>query len=465
MVLGYGKDCSNLLNRKWVVDSLKKPLSILQVSPLDQGGGAQQIAWNLFQACRQMGLDSWMAVGKKWTQDPQVLEIAQAQTSGLWASLCDGLANSLSALAGKVRGILRLQAFLRRLAAGKDYVASLRGQEDFHFPGSLQLLQQAPHQPDVIHFHNLHGGYFDPRALEKISNQVPVMLTLHDAWLLSGNCAHSLGCERWKTGCGACPDISIYPGLKVDSTHLNWQRKQTIFANSRLYVATPCQWLLDQVQQSILAPALIEARVIPNGVDTAIFNPGDQTQARMTLGLPKDGPILLFVANGIKKNPFKDYDTLIKAAALLGESSSTPLHLIALGEKGEQERLGQLTIHYIPQVSDPQVVAQYYRAADIYIHAAKAETFPNTILEAMACGLPVVASNVGGIPEQIIDGVTGFLVPPRNPELLVSAVQYLLDNPAIANEFSRAAVKRVNELFTQEQMVERYVEWYQQIAI
>ena len=441
------------------------------MSPLDLGGGAAQIAWNLFQAYRQLGIDSWMAVGKKRSQDPQVFEISKTQTAGWWASVCDGFANSLTPLAGKVRGILRIQAFLRRLAAGKDYVASLRGAEDFHFPSSWALLQQAPYSPthtaDLVHLHNLHGGYFDPRALEGLSGEVPVMLTLHDAWLLSGNCAHSLGCERWKTGCGSCPDISIYPGLKADSTHLNWQRKKSIFEHSRLYIATPCQWLLDQVKQSIISPALIEGKVIPNGVDTNIFHPGDQVKARQVLGLPKDVPILLFVANGIKKNPFKDYETLSKAAVLLGESAKSPMHLLALGDErkeGATEHFGQVTIHYIPRISDPHIVAQYYQAADLYLHAAKADTFPNTILEAMACGLPVIASNVGGIPEQVVDGVTGFLVPLGNPDLIVSAVQYLLENPSTAKEFSRAAVVRVNELFTQKQMVEQYLQWYREIT-
>jgi glycosyltransferase involved in cell wall biosynthesis len=470
-VFGYGKQSLSLLNQKWVANRLKKKLSILQVSPLDLGGGAAQIAWNLFQAYRQLGIDSWMAVGKKRSQDPQVFEIAKAPTAGWWASVCDGLASSLTPLAGKVRGILRLQAFLHRLAAGKDYVANLRGQEDFHFPGSWALLQQAPYSPahtaDLVHLHNLHGGYFDPRALEGLSSEVPVMLTLHDAWLLSGNCAHSLGCERWKTGCGSCPDIAIYPGLKVDSTHLNWQRKKAIFEHSRLYVATPCQWLLDQVKQSILAPALIEGKVIPNGVDTSIFHAADQSKARQALGLPNNVPILLFVANGIKNNPFKDYQTLSKAAVLLGESAKSPMHLLALGDErkeGATEYFGQVTIHYIPRISDPYRVAQYYQAADLYLHAAKADTFPNTILEAMACGLPVIASNVGGISEQVVDGVTGFLVPPGNPDLIVSAVQYLLENPSIAQEFSRAAVVRVNELFTQEHMVEQYLQWYREIT-
>lgn len=447
---------------------MKKKPFILQVSPLDVGGGAQQIAWNLFQELRRLGLESWMAVGKQSSKDPQIYEVPKTRVVGLWADFCYSLANFLTPLAGKVRGTLRLQMFIRRLAAGADYAAFLRGQEDFHFPGSWRLLQQAPFSPgkspDIIHFHNLHGGYIDPRVLVKFSNELPVMITMHDAWLLSGNCAHSLGCERWKIGCGSCPDISIYPGLKVDSTHLNWQRKRAIFDQSRLYIAAPCQWLLDEVRQSILAPALIEGRVIPNGVDTSIFYPGDQVNARESLDLPKDIPIILFVANGIKGNLFKDYETFRTAASLIGEMINSPVHLVALGDDGVPEQLGHLCLQFVPRLNDPEKVAQYYRAADMYLHAAKAETFPNTILEAMACGLPVIASNVGGIPEQVIDGQTGLLVPPRNAELMASAVKYLLDNPILAKKLGDAAVSRVQELFTQDQMVQKYLAWYREIT-
>ena len=446
-----------------ILPSKTSPLTILQVSALDRAGGAEQVAWSLFQTYRQTGLGSWLAVGKKRSTDPGVFVIQENGNPTGWQYFCEQMASLFNPLQGKVRGVLRLQAFIRQMGMGSDYLAQLRGQENFYFPASATLLKQAPQQPDLVHLHNLHGGYFDPRALVKLSEQVPVMLTLHDAWLLSGNCAHSFTCERWKTGCGNCPDITIYPGLKVDSTHLNWIRKKEIFTQSKLYIATPCQWLMDKVNASILAPAMIEGRVIPNGVDVQVFHPGDRQQARLQLGLPFDQPILLFVANGIKNNPFKDYKTLRAAITMIGSLSEKPIYFVALGEKGQTEHLGQVTVHYIERTSNIDLVASYFQAADIYVHASKAETFPNTILEAMACGLPVVASDVGGIGEQVVNGLTGLLVESVNPDSLAQAILLLLEDPSLRQKMGAAGLERVQEYFTLERQAKQYQEWYEDI--
>lgn len=439
-------------------------LTVLQVSALDRAGGAEQVAWNLFQAYKHAGLASWMAVGKKRSNDSNVFVINEKPSHDWWKNVCQGFANTLNPLAGKLRGVLRLQDWLRSISKGRDWIADQRGKENFYFPGSWDLLNQAPQKPSVLHLHNLHGGYFDPRALTALSSEIPVMLTLHDAWLLSGNCAHSFGCERWKTGCGSCPDITIYPGLKVDSTALNWQRKKEIFMQSQLYVATPCHWLMNKVKESILAPAMIEGRVISNGVDVQVFHPGDRQKARSHLGLPADQPILLFVANGIKNNPFKDYETLRTAIAFIGNMSVQPIHFVALGEHGQTEQLGQATVHYIERTTNIDIVANYFQAADIYVHASKAETFPNTILEAMACALPVIASNVGGISEQVVDGVTGLLVESLNPNQLAKAVLRLLEDPSLRLQMGAAGLERVKEYFTLERQVKQYQDWYEEIA-
>lgn len=433
------------------------------MSALDKAGGAEQVAWNLFKGYQAAQMGSWLAVGKKRSNDPNVFVIAKEGEKGWWGQICDGLASLLNPLSGKLRGVLRLQANIKEVGKGSDWIADLRGQENFYFPGSKDILKQAPEAPSILHLHNLHGGYFDPRALEKLSTQVPVVLTLHDAWLLSGNCAHSFGCERWKTGCGQCPDITLYPGLKVDSTTLNWQRKKTIFENSRLYIAAPSQWLMNKVLDSILVPAIVEAKVIPNGVDTSIFHPANTQEVRQTLGLPTHEPIILFVANSIKSNAFKDYETLKHAMGIVGANSSNPVHCIALGEGGPEEIAGNMHIHCIPRTTDTSLIAKYYQAADVYVHATKADTFPTTILEAMACGLPVVASNVGGIPEQVDDGVTGLLVPVVNSDALAQGIEKILQNTSLRDAMGAAALRKALANYTLDAQITTYIDWYENI--
>lgn len=433
------------------------------MSALDKAGGAELVAWNLFKGYQAAQMGSWLAVGKKRSNDPNVFVIAKEGKKGWWGQICDGLASLLNPLSGKLRGVLRLQANIKEVGKGGDWIADLRGQENFYFPASKDILKQAPEAPSILHLHNLHGGYFDPRAIENLSTQVPVVLTLHDAWLLSGNCAHSFGCERWKIGCGQCPDITLYPGLKVDSTALNWQRKKSIFENSRIYIATPSQWLMNKVYDSILAPAIAEAKVIPNGVDTSIFHPANKQEVRKALGLPLNEPIILFVANSVKSNIFKDYESLEKAMDMIGINHSSPVHFIALGEGGPAETKGVVTVHHVPRMTDAALIAKYYQAADMYVHATKADTFPTTILEAMASGLPVVASDVGGIPEQVDSGITGLLVPMGSPQAFAEAIALLLSRPQLRQTMGEAGLEKVRRIYTLEMQIDNYLNWYQKI--
>jgi len=439
------------------------PLRVLQVNTQDQGGGAAQVAHNLFHAYQTRGIDSALAVGFRRTNDPHIFLIPKQESDSLWARACLALARLLQAGDGKIRGAGYLRRFFHNAAAGKDALAHWRGMEEFHFPGSHHILDLSAKRPMLVHAHNLHGDYFDLRYLQELSSTVPVVLTLHDAWMLSGNCAHSLGCERWKTGCGKCPDITINPGLVRDTTAINWQRKQAIYQHTSLYVATPSQWLMDKVQQSIMAPSIIESRVIPNGVDIAIFRPGEAKIARTALGLDPDRPLALFAANGMHHNPFKDVAMLRDALQALAQIYAAPLDVIALGEEGKIECMGAITIHYVPHIASTTQVALYYQAADLYVHPAREDTFPNTILEAMACGLPVIATNVGGISEQVRDGITGFLVAPGDAIDMAQKMHTLLTDIPLRHSLGAAARQRVLNHFTLEAQVRHYLEWYTQI--
>ncbi len=444
-------------------------MRILQISGADLGGGAERVAWELQRAYRARGHDARLAVGHKLTADPHVLPLPNAATRNPWSRLWWSLHAYLARRDPARYPRTRLSRAVRALAAPAGVLDYLRGVENFHFPGAWHLLESQPHPPDLIHAHNLHHNYFDLRALPYLSRQAPLVLTLHDAWLLSGHCAHSLGCERWRSGCGSCPDLSLYPAVRRDATAFNWQRKQAIYHASRLYVATPSRWLMDKVEQSMLRSGIVQARVVPNGVDLAIFQPGDRAQARRDLGLPDAARLVLFAANGIRANPWKDFAALRAAIACVADQPvGADLHFIALGEDAPPEQIGAARIRFIPFQADPTIVAAYYRAADLYIHAARADTFPNTVLEALACGTPVVATAVGGIPEQVIPldhaaDPTGILVPPGDATAIAAAIERLLTDAPLRAILAHNAATDAARRFGLERQVETYLAWYREI--
>lgn len=448
-------------------------MRILQVSTYDKAGGAEAVAWQLFEQYRRRGHRSAIVVGEKSSNDPQVIPLSRAISGRTSGTLLAHLSQWLCPYEGRVRGVWRLRRWLNAYVAHPhNWWQTRLGRENFDFPETWRLLELFPERPDILHCHNLHGawlsrgGYFDLRALPWLSRQVPTVMTLHDTWMLAGHCAYTLGCERWKTGCGHCPDLSIYPAISRDATAFNWSRKREIYAKGRFHIATPSRWLLRQVEQSMLAPAMVEGRVIPNGVDSLVFSTGSKQQARESLGLPQKDAILLFVANAARSNVFKDYRTVEQCAIRTASGyRRAKVILIVVGEKGEPISFDNGEIRFVGYQRDQHTMARYYQAADVYVHAAKSDTFPNTILEALACGLPVVATAIDGIPEQIDDGRTGFLVPGGDAEGMAQRVVRLLEREGIRLLMAGEAQQMVKDRFDIHQQVRAYLDWYDSILL
>ncbi len=453
-------------------------MRILLVSTSDIGGGAERSAWSLFKAYSGQGHKSWLAVGNKRSKDPGVLLLPNESSTSRWSKVWDGMGLRLEQKAAAGRGYYRLSSLARLLSNPQRWIDLRRGYEDFHFPGTWRLLDMVD-APQIVHCFNLHGDYFDLRALSSISRKVPVIVDLRDAWLLSGHCAHSFDCDRWRTGCGNCPDLTLYPAIGRDGTAFNWRRKREIYAASRVYISTPSRWLMRKVEESMLAPAIIEARVIPTGVDLAIYHSGDKYAARSALDLPQDAKILLFAANHLRRNVWKDYNTLQAAIAFLGKRSNLRnVCLVALGEDSPDEKIGETHVRFVPHQANPESVARYYQAADVYVHAAKADTFPRVVLEALACGIPVIASAVGGIPEQIktlrgtgtiaersytAQEATGILIQAGDAEAMALAIERILSNDPLRHQLSRNAKADALLRFDLQIQAKRYLEWYETI--
>lgn len=437
-------------------------LRVAQVSAADVGGGAERVALDLHLSFLARGVDADLWVGHRWASTPRTYHMDNDAARSWWAR------RWLGDVDRDYPNVVR-----RVVAEPVRRFRKFRGYEDFDYPASARAAREFPQKYDLVHLHNLHGQYFDLRALPALTHRVPVFMTLHDAWLLSGHCAHSLECNRWLTGCGNCPDLTLNPAIRRDATAENWRRKRDIFARSRVRVACPSRWLAKRVEDSLMSPALEDLRVIPNGVDLSVFHPGDRDASRSRLGLPADARVLLFSALGGRDNPWKDYSTLREAVQLVADVIDERLVLLVLGGDESPDRTAHTTVVHVPHTQDRSVVADYYRAADVYVHAALADTFPNVILEALACATPVIATSVGGIPEQVraldLPGqatdhastdATGVLVRPRRPREMAEAIEVLLSKPGLLGRLSANAAADARTRFDAHGHAATVLAWY-----
>ncbi|RLB03550.1 MAG: hypothetical protein DRG83_06840 [Deltaproteobacteria bacterium] len=316
-------------------------------------------------------------------------------------------------------------------------------------------------KPDVVHFHNIHGYYLDlsiAKAVNKLG--IPVVWTLHDAWSLSGRCAHFLDCERWKTGCGKCPYPREYPKTYFDSSAWMWSRKRKLLGEVwRPVIVTPSRWLANLVAEACDGRCRVE--VIPNGIDTTIFRPVDRLQARKELGLPEDRKIVLFAAAkpSVRLKGIKYFFEILKYV-----QADNWMALAVGGAADLAKWVPQgVEVRQIGYVKRAEIMAKVYSAVDLYCITSLADNFPTTVLESMACGTPVVGFAVGGIPEQVIEEC-GQLVVPGDTNALGQAITVLLNDDSKRRKMGELCRKRVEREYNLQLFMERHLALYHELV-
>lgn len=436
---------------------MNRPMKILQINTADAGGGAEGSAVNLMRQFRSMGHESALAVGQKFTGDSSVFEMPRH--ASFPGNIVLALSNVLRPKNRDIKGIYPLTRMLDRIAMPHRLGQWLDGVDETGYAPFNQFSASMPFVPDVIHCHNLHGWYFDLEYLQQLSKLAPLIINMRDTWLLSGHCAYFLDCERWKVGCGQCSRLDLYPRCRKDRTADNLKRKAEILRNSNVKLTAPSRWLAGLVEQSVLSG--IPCKVIPNGINTHVFKQEDQKAARKALELPLDSKIVLFAAAAAKSN-FKDSETLWKAAEIISAKCEN-VRFICLGISAADNLPKGVNVKCLPFVENPQTMAQYYQAADMFMHAAKVEAFGKTVTESMACGTPVAATAVGGIPEQVVDGVTGYLSRPSDAvEMAENVLAHLAMNDEKCQQMRNNAAERGMQ-FSLERQATSFLDWYAEL--
>jgi glycosyltransferase involved in cell wall biosynthesis len=321
--------------------------------------------------------------------------------------------------------------------------------------GAELLKRLPPH--DVINMHWISCWVDVDSFVSAIPKDVPVFWKLDDMNPFTGGCHFDHDCGKYMTGCGACPQLGSKKSDDLSSQV--WRRKKAYFGKfspDRLHLIALNHWMARNVSNSPLL-GKFKLTIIPNGLDTEVFAPRDKAEARATLGIPQDARVIFFAAESIG-NKRKGFDLLVEAIA--GISNVDKMYLLSVGnmESPIELNIPHLNLGYI---YDEHRMSLAYSAADIYATAAIHDNQPNTILEAMACGTPVVGFAVGGIPEIVKPGVTGLLAKGGDVQGLREAIAELLQHNSKRESMGHECRKTVLQEFSLELQCKRYTELYE----
>ena len=321
-----------------------------------------------------------------------------------------------------------------------------------------RLVSQVP-ECDVVNMHWV-ADLLDYRTLPRLTARMPVVWTFHDMNPFTGGCHYSGACTRFQEGCGACPQLATSSGER-DMTHRILQRKLRILKRvprHRLAVVCPSAWLAREARNSALFRDF-DVRVIPNGLDLQQYQPTDPAAARARLGLPAQARIVLFVADQIEDRR-KGLAQLLEAFA--GVRDVPNLLLVTLGQ-GKGPVLAGLPTRHLGSLHDPALLGAAYSAADVFAIPSLQDNLPNTILESMACGTPVVGFATGGVGEAIADGQTGLLAPVGDAPALGAALRRLLEDDRLRRQMAGEARLRVEKEYTVRLQALRYAALYHEL--
>jgi glycosyltransferase involved in cell wall biosynthesis len=313
---------------------------------------------------------------------------------------------------------------------------------------------------DVLHLHWVNFGFLSLKSLESLFKLgKPIVWTLHDEWAFTGGCHYAGTCRGFEHMCGNCHFLSK-PSPTDLSQHI-WQRKAKAFANAPLHVVACSEWLASEARRSSLLggyPILS----IPNPIDAERFAPQHPHLARKALGLPTQKPLILFVAMNVQdeRKGFRYFKEALSVLHAEVRASHEAPELLVVGKSQTTDFEDvPFRTHHLGSITNATTMAQVYNAASVFVIPSLEDNLPNTVMEALACGTPVVGFDTGGIPEMVQHLQHGFIAPQRNATALAQGMRWVLDSAAYDTLSSRARA-HVLAHYSPQVVAEQYVALY-----
>ena len=416
-------------------------MRVLIINTSERIGGAAIAANRLMDALRSNGIQAKMLVRDKQTDNITVIGLKKSLWS-IWQFVWERIV------------IWKANHFKQHNLFAVDIANT--GTDITTYPEFKEA--------DIIHLHWVNQGMLSLKDLKKIlQSGKPIVWTMHDMWPCTGICHHARECDNYHKECHHCPYL-YNGGAKKDLSHQTFKKKKELYQLSPITFITCSQWLKERAGQS----ALLEQHPIvhiPNPIKTNLFTPRNKVESRQKCNLPTDKKLILFGSVKITDKR-KGIDYFIESCKILAEKHPELVNNLGVAVYGkESEQLKSLVpfqVYALDYISNEKELVNVYNAVDLFVTPSLEENLPNTIMEAMACGIPCVGFNVGGIPEMIDHLHNGYVADYKSAEDFANGIHWTLSESEYQS-LSEESRRKVTSSYSESTIAKKYIEVYNKI--
>lgn len=418
-------------------------MKVVHIINADTRGGAPKAAYSLHKALLSIGVDSGMLVQRKFSDDDKV----NSYNSNFFQTQ---LTNSRMLL-----DIFQMKLFTKE-DKGRFSFASIGKDISDH-----QIIKEA----DVLHLHWINEGYLSINSLLQLAKLgKPIIWTLHDMWAFTGGCHYSAGCKLYESLCRNCPYLKR-PSLNDSSTSLQ-QKKADLYKELKPTFVTCSNWLARVAKSSSLLKEY-SVTAIPNPIDINVYKPLDKKLIKQKLGLSENKKYILFGTLNLNEER-KGFKKLVEALNHLftnHQEIKEDTELLIYGTASEEEiKMLPAKVNSFGRITDVQNLVECYNAADVFVAPSLEDNLPNTVMESLTCGVPVVAFNIGGMPDMIEHKTNGYLAKPFSSVDIANGISFVIDDMATQINLPIQAREKVVSNFTFQIIAEKYKRAYNSVS-
>ena len=417
-------------------------MKVTLINTADAGGGAAEASMRLLNALTSKQVDAHMQVQQKKTHNPLVVGLNK---------------NFIGRLKGRFNFLYERLPFMLLRAKNK----SVRFAFSTADIGTDISKQPVISTADILHLHWTNSGFLSIKNLRQLfDTRKPIVWTLHDMWAFTGGCHYSGDCHHFTNHCGNC--WMLRKPEEDDLSFTGWMEKKDLFTGKKNIVFITCSsWLADVARSSsMLKGCRIET--IPNPIDTELFSKKDKQKTRRKWNIDPKSKIILFGSANINDRR-KGLSILVRALDELKAKCKEPgnIGIVLFGKnRSFDSKKLPFKVHELKTIRSQEDMAELYSLADVFVTPAIEDNLPNTVMESLSCGTPVVAFDTGGIPEMVVHKENGYLAKFKSAADFAAGIDYVLnsDKKEILSANGR---KKVLATFTNDIVATKYLAVYQ----